>query len=179
MGLTGDFAALNELVGQLQDLADDAFRRDLNLQLSEAARTLVAEGFEQGIDPAGRPWLAPRHRQGQPLLDTGRLRNSFGTTSVDAGSFSLGTDVLYAGVHQDGATIHQPARVNAQTRRGQFKSRAAAGKGKAKSTRISFSRAHQVVIPRRQMMPEGELPERWWRVFQSESDAALKGFFGE
>lgn len=52
---------------------------DLQPALREIGETLKANiqmGFRDGADPWGRPWEPLRHRQGQPLRDTGQLMNS-------------------------------------------------------------------------------------------------------
>lgn len=60
--------------------------------------------FRLGIDPWGTPWLPLKLRKGQPLRDTGRLRNSITAQADDAG-VTVGTNVRYAPTHQFGATI--------------------------------------------------------------------------
>ncbi|MEX2450913.1 MAG: phage virion morphogenesis protein [Rhodospirillales bacterium] len=61
------------------------------------------ERFEKQHDPDGKPWK-PNRRGGQILTDTARLRDSI---THDAGDTyaSWGTNVIYAGVHQEGAVI--------------------------------------------------------------------------
>lgn len=63
--------------------------------------------FEEERDPAGTPW--PRSIRtliegGKTLSDTGRLAGSL-THEVIGDGVMVGTDVLYAAVHQFGATI--------------------------------------------------------------------------
>lgn len=61
-------------------LADMAARvADMQPALREIGETLKANiqmGFRDGADPWGRSWDPLRHRQGQPLRDTGQLMNS-------------------------------------------------------------------------------------------------------
>ena len=72
---------------QLRD--DDLARRrltamaarvaDMQPAMREIGETLKANiqmGFRDGADPWGRSWDPLRHRQGQPLRDTGQLMNS-------------------------------------------------------------------------------------------------------
>lgn len=177
MGLTGDFPALQDLVESLQELAGSNFRRQLQPLLAEVARSLVAQEFEGSRDPYGRPWAPLKRRKGQPLLDTGRLRNSFGVDSFSDNSFRFGTDVVYAGVHQDGATFTQAARVNAHKRGGQFLSRKAAGSESRKKLKVSFSPEHQVEVPQRQILPEGDLPDAWADEFGEVAEQLLGDLF--
>lgn len=63
--------------------------------------------FEIGQDPDGEDWI-PSQRAieegGQTLVDSSRLLSSIVSTS-DRNSALVGTNVIYAGVHQFGATI--------------------------------------------------------------------------
>lgn len=76
-------------------------RRELATELAEDALYLVQTGFAQGKDPYGRNWKPPKKRRGQPMLDTGRLRASWGRTVRGAG-FSLDNRTAYAGPLQSG-----------------------------------------------------------------------------
>lgn len=60
--------------------------------------------FKLGVDPWGTPWQALRFRKGQPLRDTGRLNRSI-VSRVDPTGVTVGTNLVYAPVHQFGATI--------------------------------------------------------------------------
>lgn len=60
--------------------------------------------FKLGIDPWSNPWAALKMRKGQPLRDTGRLQRSI-SSRVDADGVTVGTNLIYAPVHQFGATI--------------------------------------------------------------------------
>lgn len=129
--------------------------------------TLVRDGFRSGTDPWGRRWAPLAVRSGQPLRDTGRLRNSFVGRATDDEAV-IGTNVCYAVVHQMGTTITagKPSGNNVcgYTPKGapflQFK------------TPGGFVRKKSVEIPRRAMLPIDEsgqatLPDTW-------SDAVLE-----
>jgi phage virion morphogenesis protein len=63
--------------------------------------------FRSGKGPDGTPWKPSRRAEqegGQTLSDTRRLRNSI-TSAFDRTSATVGTNVLYAAVHQFGGTI--------------------------------------------------------------------------
>ena len=63
--------------------------------------------FEQERDPDGSPWPPSIRSQvegGRTLTDTARLVQSI-THAADSQGVSIGTDVIYGGVHQFGATI--------------------------------------------------------------------------
>lgn len=63
--------------------------------------------FEREVDPSGNPW--PRSIRalltgGKTLTDTARLRSSL-TYEASRTGVAVGTNVIYAAVHQFGATI--------------------------------------------------------------------------
>jgi len=101
--------------------------------------------FASSASPYGAPWLPLKMRQGQPLLDTGRLRNSL-TYRVQGDTVEVGTNVLYAGVHQSGMTI-----------------RAKNAPWLVFKTPTGFAKVKEVTIPARPFLPTAEqgLPAEW------------------
>lgn len=78
--------------------------RDLHQAIGSTLLTLIALGFKMGRDPYGAVWAKLQLRSGQPLVDTGRLRSSI-TVQADATSVTVGTNLIYAALHQFGGTI--------------------------------------------------------------------------
>src|SRR5207249_12102559 len=75
-------------------------------------------GFRESRDPYGVPWAPLKLRiGGKPLLHRGRLRSSITKSDVTASGFRLGSNLIYARVHQYGATI-RPKRAKALRSRG-------------------------------------------------------------
>jgi len=103
--------ALAALRAKAADLAP-AFR-EIGSGIVEEARL----GFRESKDPYGKPWqklkasTIARRRKGssQPLLDTGRLRNSISFRLIGNG-VEVGTNVRYAAIHQFGGAIDYAAR---------------------------------------------------------------------
>lgn len=63
--------------------------------------------FETGRGPGGEPWTPSRRAReqgGQTLLDKGHLRDSI-THEAGASSVAIGSNLIYAGIHQLGGTI--------------------------------------------------------------------------
>jgi len=103
-----------ELSVDLQaDAAHSAFARlialgvnpsaDLN-QIGAALEDSTLERFETNIAPDGTPWLPSERalaQNGRTLVDTGRLRDSIGY-EVTGDELSIGTNVIYAAIHQGG-----------------------------------------------------------------------------
>jgi phage gpG-like protein len=140
--LKGNLASLQKHLKAIQALGKTGLKR-VSRAVSEEAKTLVDEGFAQGVSPSGQRWRGLKVRQGQPLRDTRRLQSSL--APVDNGNgFRISTNLHYARVHQFGAII------------------------KAKAARTLYSRKAKkffgkvVKIHARPFLPrEGKLPARW------------------
>jgi len=68
--------------------------------------------FEDGRAPDGTPWppsLRALSEGGKTLIDTARLMQSITFNAFDTG-VEVGTNVVYAAIHQFGGIIKQPAR---------------------------------------------------------------------
>lgn len=64
----------------------------------------IKSNFRKSQDPYGNQWAQLKHRKGQPLIDTGMLRNSiFG--EARGLSIVLGSPLEYADTHQDGLNV--------------------------------------------------------------------------
>lgn len=120
--------------------------------LNALGRVLVTRiqlTFRRSTAPNGTRWAPLKLRQGQPLVDSGRLRASI-TSKVQDREVVVGTNVQYARVHQFGATI-RPKRAKLL--------RFPNGAG-------GFAFARQVTVPARPFMPIGpsgqvDLPASW------------------
>ena len=64
----------------------------------------IKANFRKSQDPYGNTWAEIKHRKGQPLLDTGMLRNSV-SGEVRGLSIVLGSPLEYADKHQDGVHV--------------------------------------------------------------------------
>ncbi|MBP2301306.1 phage virion morphogenesis protein [Azospirillum picis] len=105
-----DDADLRKLLGRL-----DASARDMTGLMEQLAAQVefdTQRRFETQTDPDGNPW-PPSARalaeNGETLTDTARLRQSI-TSRAGRTEFSVGTNVVYAAIHQFGGTIHQQTR---------------------------------------------------------------------
>ena len=125
--------------------------RDPRPMLAEIGARLEAttrERFESEREPGGAPWLPSQRAQregGQTLTDSGRLRASI--THVVRGSGAgaevlVGTNVVYAAIHQFGGTVKRAARTQtlAFNAAGRFLSRRNARRRRAGSIRVAFAR---------------------------------------
>lgn len=68
--------------------------------------------FETETAPDGQRWLPSQRAQregGQTLTDTARLRHSI-TSQVSGSEVEVGTNVVYAAIHQMGGDIRHPGR---------------------------------------------------------------------
>lgn len=149
MPVRGDFAKLTAIATKLTQLTKPSLRQDLSKVVGAEALAQVQLGFRESRDPYGRAWAGLVLRSGKPLLDTGRLRNSF-SAQVTSTGFEIGTAVRYAATHQGGATI--------TPKKGKFLKFRVGRRGR-------FYQLKQVTIPRRQMVPERELGAIWKAAF--------------
>lgn len=151
MSVKGDFSKLSALAVKIGRLATTQLRQDLAKVLGAEALAQVQLGFRESRDPYGNAWAPPVLRPGgKPLLDTGRLRNSF-SSQPRPGGFEIGTNAIYAATHQNGATI--------VPRKGKFLKFRAGRRG-------PWVQRKKVTIPRRQMVPERELGAIWSAAFE-------------
>lgn len=98
--IEGDIQKLYQKLNQLSEL--DITR--INRSLAEAERTDVIERFENQEDPEGKKWkqsIRAREESGVTLTNTARLKNSIRSRATKTG-FAVGTNTIYAGVHQFG-----------------------------------------------------------------------------
>ena len=100
-------AALQELIQKVKHLgpSNAHVKKGLN-QIGVRWVAMVKVCFQRSIDPYGKPWAPITHRQGQPLLDTGRLRNSI-KHNVRGTNLELASNLIYADNHQYGITVKQ------------------------------------------------------------------------
>lgn len=148
MGSLGDTMKLRSLVESMRHVSRSAWRVKLMKVLSQEAVALAQECFEKSQDPYGSSWPPLKVRQGQPLLDTGRLRNSISGRANGATSFVVGTNVKYAKLQNFGGTVVPKS---------------------GKALRFSIGNrmvfAKSVKVPARPFFPKQMLPKPWADVF--------------
>lgn len=89
-----------------------AHKRSLDLaplmdQIGNAMEVTTHERFESESDPDGNPWkqsIRARTEGGKTLTKDGHLDNSI-THSFTADSAEIGSNLIYAGIHQQGGRI--------------------------------------------------------------------------
>lgn len=93
--LEADLAAISRRVRDL---------RPLLAEIGEQVVSQTALSFISGRGPDGKAWIPSRRVStggGQTLIDTGRLRGSFGYDATDR-QVEIGSNVVYAAIHQFG-----------------------------------------------------------------------------
>lgn len=144
--------------------------------LDAVGQTLVGNvqlGFDKSVSPYGTPWLALKHRQGKPLIDSGKLRSSV-NYQVSGNSVEVGTNREYAAVHQFGADIARAAysklvRHRTDAKGNLLRTKHFNGRGLifAKDSHQRVQErwfevgAHKVNIPARPFLPTDGLPPAW------------------
>lgn len=124
IGLTSDVAQLR---ARLDDELKTLDKHGLNLAIGHLLLNSTLDRFKKGIGPDGKAWPESgrvkaengRRKKGRPkgktLVDTARLRNSL-HVFADQEIAEVGTDVIYARIHQLGGdtgrghATHLPAR---------------------------------------------------------------------
>jgi phage virion morphogenesis protein len=107
-GLRIEVAGLEETLSRLGEAAEKAdhprgFYDRIGLSLVNSA----SRRFELGAGPDGSPWppsIRALAEGGQTLVDTARLVGSITHEATDTG-VAVGTNVIYAAIHQLGGTI--------------------------------------------------------------------------
>lgn len=130
MNINAQIIGLEPIQARLRAAA--AATQNLEPMLSEMGEAVVESTrlrFTDGKGPDGNKWaplsaatLLRRRKKGkgaQPLLDTGRLRNSI-TKRVEPRSVWIGTNVVYARPHQFGAAKGAFGTGKYKTRKGSF-----------------------------------------------------------
>lgn len=135
VSIKGDFKKLQELAKRMQALKSKSTFKSLARSLGAEAMTLIRFEFRDGHDPYGDNWaplysaatkfrkIGTKSLKRKPLLDTGRLRNSFSAQPTENG-FTVGSNVTYAKFHQYGTGGRKADATyrRFQTRRGRFTS---------------------------------------------------------
>jgi phage virion morphogenesis protein len=102
--LTGADAALAAL-GEAAARAEHP--KDLFDEIGASLVVSTQRRFEAGVGPDGSPWppsIRALAEGGRTLVDSGRLMQSLTHVPSDAG-VEVGTNVLYAAIHQFGGTV--------------------------------------------------------------------------
>lgn len=152
-------AAMVELLARGRAL-EPAFK-----SIGEMMLRSTDQRFRDQVDQEGAPWLPisaawrdEKQRRGhiQKILQMrGRLRGSV-TYKASNDRVAVGSNVIYAAIHQLGGDINQPERTQVlafqgpATKPGRFISRAKAGKAKkAVTIRIATIKARTISMPAR------------------------------
>lgn len=105
-----EFKALSKTLKSLQNTPLDEFYRDVSNRL----KNNFLMGFRNSQAPDGKPWAHIHHREGKPLIDSGRLRRSI-TARHTGEQAEVGTNVVYAQTQQEGlkstVTVKQHTKV--------------------------------------------------------------------
>lgn len=152
---TAAFAALG-------DRAQSARGMYENIGMSLVTSTL--HRFETGTGPDGSPWppsLRVLAHGGKTLVETARLMRSITYQAADR-SVEVGTNVLYAAIHQLGGSIDMPARqqtVHFKTSKRTGQTRFSKAKGADRSETFAV-KSHVINMPARPFLGIDDDDER-------------------
>ena len=148
---------------QITDLGQKLQTRFQEIATAEALRFIGGNFAAQGYQGAGFIRWAARKSTSKKnagraiLVKSGRLKRGWRGRNSAPGEVTIGNDVPYAEIHNNGGTINKAARSETFLRnryvkgakKGMFKKGSVQGKG------FSF-KEHGVTMPRRQMMPTND-----------------------
>lgn len=184
-GVRGDFRKLRLLQAKLAKAASGEVYAEVRRNLLAEAIHQVDEGFREQRSPDGSVWESSyraRLQDGQTLRDTGRLQNSVsgrsdgGYAHETATGFEIGSNLKYARIHNRGGVIKAKNAPYLQFKVGQVASRLVGKRGQRlkRATKVQgWVRVKQVTIPKRQFLPENELPSTWREAFEKVTDNLL------
>lgn len=142
---TAGHLAIERALAAIADGFEDTTELMQDIGLFLESDTL--DRFDTETAPDGSAWqpsLRAKTEGGKTLSDTSQLRSSI-TSEAGNREVAVGTNKIYAGVHQDGATI---------------RAKSAAGLRFQLPGGLGFRRVMQVELPRRQFLglsPEAEV----------------------
>ncbi|MXV38547.1 hypothetical protein GO491_07640 [Flavobacteriaceae bacterium Ap0902] len=133
----------------------DTFQKKLLNEASYRAVRFSKQRFIQKnwIDTTPKPWQ-PRKRKdsGKLMVKSGRLKRSIREISRTAASITIGTDVPYARIHNEGGIVRETVQIKAHTRKRSARQRRGSGDIKVKA----HSRQMNVRIPPRPFIGESK-----------------------
>jgi phage gpG-like protein len=163
--------ALNELQKLYRKFPDMAgieavkFSKDRFIKKNWVDRT--ATNWEPRKPPPERYSAAQKKEanRGSLMVKSGRLKRSIRVTKVTRNSVTIGTDVPYAEIHNEGGVITQSIGIKAHSR---------TRKGRSHDVK-SHSRKRRITIKERRYMGESALLLRWIeRLVEREITSILK-----
>lgn len=103
--IVADTKQLQELARKVKSLgpSNPKIRSGLT-EIAALWENRIKANFRRSVNPYGAKWADIKHRKGQPLIDTGMLRNSI-QGEVRGLSIVLGSSIEYAFVHQNGIRV--------------------------------------------------------------------------
>lgn len=171
--VTGSFADLRALQRKLARIASGEFRREMSQALADEARKQIDAGFAASVDPYDQPWAPLKYRAGRPMDDEGHVRRAL-TAPQAAIVTEQGFEITTSGASRAFASVrnlrtHQYGKtIMAKGRPMRFR----AG-GTTRANGPTVVKAQKVVVPKRQVMPEGRVGSRWGRAFRKVADALM------
>lgn len=107
MLISFDFSELAAITKRVRR-SPEKLRQERNTALKVARKRLaerVDKGFDKSIDPYGARWADITHRDGKPLVDTGNLRRSIRSRTINnkkGGRIVFFENTRYGKYHQNG-----------------------------------------------------------------------------
>lgn len=133
----------------------NTLQRDLLNEAAIRAVRFSKERFRQKnwVDTTPQPW-APRKRKnkGTLMVATGRLKRSIRVINKTATSVTIGTDVPYARIHNEGGIIKETVHIRKHTRKRSTRQT----RGKGRIAVKAHSRKMNTKVPERPFIGESQ-----------------------
>jgi phage virion morphogenesis protein len=170
-GIKINDSELDKVLGRIVQRSSD--KRPVLKTIGAIGRESVRRNFREG----GRPtkWTPSKRvegKRGQTLRKSGRLQNSI-TSSVSSDSVIIGTNTVYAAVHNFGALKFSFGTVVAKVpaHRRKAKGRNMKSGRKKTASGVVFVKAHT----RKMKLPWGDIPAREFMVLQQQDLLEIEG----
>lgn len=176
---TGDTAKLDRLAKRMAKLAGAGFLVQLNKQLAVEAKDLALMAFRTARDPYGKAWKKAG-RGGLTLQDTRHLMTSIEAQPAGRSGFTVGSNVEYARIHNEGGVIRAKSGGYLKFRVGGKRG----GKTQRKGGRLGrgerWVQVRQVTIPERRFLPKAgrTLGPRWRNALLRTAKDVRESFLG-
>lgn len=183
--MPGDEGAFNRILERMRRLSVEG-AASVTMAISREALRQSQACFRESRNPYGEAWAPLKHRDGKPLLKTGRGRGALAIADLSPTGFRIGTNVRYMRAHQEGVDktyARKPSsRLQFVGANGRFaKTKRVTSSGRARSLsfrRLTFNGGEtHLVIPQRAFLP---IPGRglglWQPAFARAGQLAIDRF---
>ena len=102
MHIAIEVQGISEAIAHLQKIGKTAKNlTPLHRHIGNILQNSIEQSFESEASPFGKSWIPSKKTEGKTLTKSGDLSGGF-TTDADSTGVSVGTNLVYAAIHQFG-----------------------------------------------------------------------------